>query len=160
NLVPGDTNAQPDVFVHDAAAGTTELISVGIGGAPANQACVCYGISADGNLVLFRSGATNLVPGKSTFDTDFFVRDRSLGQTSRVSVANDGSPANRSSDFGRLSADGNAVLFASEATNLVAGDTNQSTDLFVRDLLTQTTERVNVASDGTEANDGSDGFMA
>lgn len=73
-----------------------------------------------------------------------------------VSVASDGSQANDASDDPDISADGTTVAFWSEATNLVSGDTNAKDDVFVHDLATGTTERVSVASDGTQGTKGSD----
>lgn len=79
------------------------------------------------------------------------------GVTRRVSVATDGTQANADSQrHVAISADGRYVAFMSLATNLVPNDINGVRDIFVHDLLTQTTERVSVASDGTEANAASD----
>ena len=52
--------------------------------------------------------------------------------------------------FGATSADGRFVAFSSSATNLVPDDTNGVRDLFVRDRLTNTTERVNLKADGSQ----------
>src|SRR5437016_2271806 len=70
--------------------------------------------------------------------------------TGRVSVASDGSEGNAASSGAALSADGRFVAFHSAATNLVAGDTNGTNDVFVHDRQTGITERVSVASDGTQ----------
>ncbi|TMB49357.1 MAG: hypothetical protein E6J60_13120, partial [Deltaproteobacteria bacterium] len=91
-----------------------------------------------------------------------FVHDRQTGATERVSVASGGgTQGNRNSGgffaFPALSADGRLVAFQSDATNLVAGDTNGATDVFVHDRQTGTTERVSVASGGTQGNDSSAG---
>lgn len=84
-----------------------------------------------------------------------FVHDR-RGVTSRASVANDDSQPDRN-DFHvpDISADGRYVVFPSGASNLVFGDSNGFTDVFVRDRKAGTTERVSVASDGTQANGAS-----
>jgi Tol biopolymer transport system component len=81
------------------------------------------------------------------------VHDRQSGQTSRVSVASDGSQANDDSFNAMLSADGRYVAFSSEATNLVAGDTNAAEDIFIHDRQTGQTSRVSVATGGVQAND-------
>ena len=72
--------------------------------------------------------------------------------TEQVSVATGGAEANGASDTAAISADGRFVAFESAATNLVGGDTNAAEDIFVHDRQTGTTERVSVATGGTEAN--------
>ncbi len=74
------------------------------------------------------------------------------GSTTRVSTATDGSQGNGSSFVPAISADGRYVAFYSDASNLVAGDTNGARDVFVRDLQTGETTRVSVSSSGAEAN--------
>jgi hypothetical protein len=74
------------------------------------------------------------VPGDTNADIDIFVRDRQTAETTRVSVASDGTQANDLSVLPAISADGRAVAFASSATNLVAGDANQTGAVFIREL--------------------------
>src|SRR5436190_1064825 len=157
SLVAGDTNGATDVFVRDRLTGTTERVSVASGGTQSNAASLGSALSADGRLVAFQSDATNLVVGDTNGATDVFVRDRQTGMTARVSVASDGTQANNVSTYPALSADGRFVAFQSAATNLVAGDTNGATDVFVRDRQTGTTERASVASGGTQGNGSSAG---
>ena len=83
---------------------------------------------------------------------DVFVRDRVAGQTILVSVTPSGKAGNASSFAASISADGRYVAFLSDASNLIPGDTNHVRDVFVRDLVAGTTERVTVASDGTPQN--------
>src|SRR3989441_6808558 len=149
SLVAGDTNGATDVFVRDRQTGTTERVSVASGGTQSNAASLGSALSADGRLVAFQSDATNLAPGDTNGATDVFVRDRQTGMTERVSVASDGTQANNISSYPALSADGRFVAFQSDATNLVAGDTNGATDVFVHDRQTGTTEPSSVASGGT-----------
>ena len=156
NLVAGDTNSATDVFVHDRQTGTTERVSVASDGAESNAACLGSALSADGRFVAFQSDATDLVASDTNGTTDVFVHDRQTGMTERVSVASDGTQANNASSYPALSADGRFVAFQSDATNLVAGDTNGATDVFVHDRQTGTTERVSVASGGSQGN----GFSA
>jgi Tol biopolymer transport system component len=156
NLVPGDTNAAPDVFVHDRQTGHTSRVSVASDGTQGNAGSVGHSISADGRYVAFASGASNLVPGDTNNYTDVFVHDRQTGQTSRVSVASDGTQGNRYSSRPSISADGRYVAFISEASNLVPGDTNAAIDIFIHDRQTGQTTRVSVASDGTQGNNHSD----
>src|SRR4051812_2313770 len=157
NLVPGDTNGLDDVFVRDRQAGTTELVSVGAGGAPANGSSGDFGrvaISADGRFVAFDLSASNLVPGDKNGRYDLFVRDRQTGTTVRASVRSDGSEANGASGVSALSRTGRFVAFVSDSTNLVPGDTNAADDVFVHDLKTGKTTRVSVASGGAQAAEG------
>jgi Tol biopolymer transport system component len=94
-------------------------------------------ISADGRFIAFQSAATDLVPGDTNGLVDVFVHDRLTGQTTRVSVASDGTQATGgNSVFPVLSADGRFVAFDSTATNLVPSDTNGFSDVFVHDRLT------------------------
>src|SRR5690242_11634512 len=70
----------------------------------------------------------------------------------RISVATSGTQANGPSSFGNVSANGRFVVFSSDATNLVPGDTNGKTDVFRRDLTTGETIRISVNDDGVQAN--------
>ena len=137
------------------AEGTTELVSLASDGSQADDYSWAACISADGRTVAFTSAARNLVPGDSNEDWDVFVHDRQTGETSRVSVASDGSQGNEMSLGAALSADGRIVAFGSEATNLVLTDTNEVEDVFVHDRQTGETTRVSVASDGSQANGSS-----
>ncbi|MEV5964354.1 hypothetical protein AB0L70_21465 [Kribbella sp. NPDC051952] len=149
NLVPGDTNGQRDVFVRDLVRGQTTRVSVGDGGVQGDGESRQGSISADGRYVAFNSVASTLVPGDTNGEWDVFVRDLKAGRTTRVSVGRSGQ-ADLSSIGPEISADGSHVAFTSAATNLVAGDTNDTQDVFVRDLRTRRTERVSVASDGSQ----------
>jgi len=152
NLVAGDTNGVADLFVHDRQLGTTERVSVDSAGAQADSASYAPSISADGRFVAFWSDASNLVAGDTNAFFDIFVRDLQTGTTERVSVDSAGSEANSESAEPSLSADGRFVAFVSDASNLVAGDTNLAIDIFVRDRLLGTTERVSVDSAGAQGN--------
>jgi len=143
NLVPNDTNntcfTAPlcmDVFLHDLVTGTTERVSVGKGGVEALGGDSEIGdgrvISADGRYVAFYSSADNLGPDEDESVWDVFVRDRKLGITERVSASADGTKGNDKSLGATISADGHLVAFWSDATNLVPGDTNGRSDIFVR----------------------------
>ena len=112
-------------------------------------------ISADGRYVAFSSMASNLVTGDTNGDTDVFVHDRSTGDTTRVSVDSSATQGNDHSHEPSISADGRYVAFSSMASNLVTGDTNGATDIFVHDRTTGTTTRVSVDSSATQGNDHS-----
>src|SRR5438477_1766666 len=157
NLVAGDTNGTTDVFVHDRQTDMTARVSVASDGTQANDASSYPALSADGRLVAFQSAATNLVADDTNGATDVFVHDRQTGTTERVSVASGRSQGNGSNAGPVLSADGRFVAFHGTASNLVGGDTNGATDVFVHDRQTGTTERVSVASGGTQGNDSSAG---
>ena len=171
NLVAGDINVAPDIFVRDTCIGTTGCtpstirVSVADDGTQGNSVSTDPSISGDGRFVSFRSGASNLVAGDTNGLQDIFVRDTCIGatgctpSTACVSVATDGTEGNSDSSFPSISANGRFVTFASSASNLVAGDTNATADIFVRDTCfgatgcTPSTIRVSVASDGAQANE-------
>jgi Tol biopolymer transport system component len=133
DLVAGDTNGWEDVFVRDRATGATELVSKSSGGQQGNHQSFFAIPSADGKRVAFQSLADNLVGGdRSNHMSQDFVRDRATGKTIRVSTPDGGGQADSHSDRVVISADGRTVAFESFATNLVAGDTNYKTDVFVR----------------------------
>lgn len=157
NLVAADGNGASDVFVRDRVAGTTERASIATGGAEAHGESVTPSISADGRYATFTSLASDLVPGDDNNDRDVFVRDLVAGTTELASVALDGTPGDRASGGlgagpARITPDGRYVVFGSFATDLVAGDANNFDDVFVRDRMAGTTDRVSVATGGAEGN--------
>ncbi|MGK7921220.1 MAG: lectin like domain-containing protein [Trichodesmium sp.] len=163
NLVSGDTNSLMDVFVHDTLTGSTTRVSVATDGTQGNDRGYWSSISGDGNHVLFMSYSSNLVSGDTNGNQDFyegndvFVRNIKTGTTTRVSVGSNGTQANSGSIPVDISRDGRYVVFQSEASNLVSGDTNGVDDVFLRDTLTGTTTRVSVAQNGTQGNGNSEG---
>jgi Tol biopolymer transport system component len=122
NLVPGDTNWQNDVFVHDRDTGVTERVSVDSFGNQMGRGGVIPSISADGRYVAYSSHS-------------IYVYDRQTGIRELASVDSFGNPAH--TPFGMknssISGDGRYVAFESKASNLVPGDTNGRHDIFVRD---------------------------
>jgi uncharacterized repeat protein (TIGR01451 family) len=143
--------------------GGTEWVSVSSNGSGANHQSDMPAISADGRFVAFVSLADNLVPGDTNGFADTFVHDRLTDVTQRVSVSNRGRQGNADSGligvaaYPAISADGRFVAFVSQADNLVSGDRNVNADVFVRDRLLNTTERVSVNSAGEEADSGGEG---
>jgi Tol biopolymer transport system component len=133
NLVSGDTNGTEDIFVHDRQTGQTSRVSIASDGAQGNSDSRRPSISADGRHVAFDSRASNLVAGDINGTWDVFVHDRQTGQTSRVSVASDGTQGNSHSGGPSISADGRTVAFESWASTLVPGDTNNTSDIFVHE---------------------------
>src|SRR5262249_49151924 len=135
NLVLGDTNGTRDVFLFDGAMGRTERVSVSATGEEANRGGQNGVISDDGRYVAFSSGSTNLIPGDS-HGGDILLRDRLLGPTEGVGVRTGGSTTTTGySDMPPISADGRYVVFRSLASDLVPGDTNGYTDVFLHDRL-------------------------
>jgi Tol biopolymer transport system component len=157
NLASGDSNDLGDVFVKDRQAGTTSRVSAGSGGSQGNGESYEPAISADGRHVAFTSDGFNLVANDTNQVSDVFVRDMTTGVTQRVSLAADGSQVNGASNGAAISSDGRFVAFHSNATNLVAGDTNKQGDIFLRDMQAGTTERVSVSAAGVESDGSSEG---
>jgi outer membrane protein assembly factor BamB/Tol biopolymer transport system component len=155
NLVAGDTNGRIDVFVFDRDLGRMERVSVAAAGGGPNGDSVSASISADGRSVVFDSYASDLVAGDANDARDVFVFDRESGETQRVSVSSGGAGGNRLSARGRISGDGRRVAFESDASNLVAGDTNGARDVFVFDRETRRTERVSRGASGAQGNGSS-----
>jgi len=176
NLVPDDTNETGDSFVHDTCFGapagctpSTVRVSMANDGSQGNDASWVGSISANGRFVAFDSRATNLVTGY-TGAGDVFVRDTCAGapasctpSTTLVSVAS-GSQGNQGAGGGTpvISANGRFVSFGSYSSNLVAGDTNDNGDVFIRDTCigaptgcTPFTTLVSVGIDGSQGNNDS-----
>ncbi len=136
------------IYVHDRQTKRTTLVSKGPDGAPPNDTVFGALVSADGRFVAYTSEATNLVPNDTNTGYDAFLYDRESGQTTRVSVASDGSQAQPppgqflGSSATGISADGRYIVLDSNASNLVPGDTNARNDVFIHDRLTPTTTMV------------------
>ncbi|SCF21217.1 WD40-like Beta Propeller Repeat [Micromonospora echinospora] len=153
NLVPDDANGDlTDVLVWDRTTGSTRRISVSTGGDQGNDDSFTSALSADGRYVSYASDASNLAPGDTNNATDVFVWNRITGTTRRVSVSTTGNQGDGFSRSPAISADGRYVTYQSLATNLVPDDTNDVTDIFVRDRITGTTRRVSVSTTGDQAN--------
>lgn len=175
NLVTGDTNATSqggggrDIFIHDRNNSTTERVSVNSAGEqgfcnvlPAGGVeCNSFSgsISADGRYVAFSSYAQNLASGVNTF-SNVYVRDRQSGTTTRISVGTQANGnTNGDSLAAAISADGNFVVFQSQASDLVttngAADTNGVSDIFVWSKATGNITRVSTGDTGNIANGAS-----
>ncbi len=138
-----------------AAAATgpsTTRVSVDSFGKQADGGSGYPAVSADGRYVAFASAAKNLVAGDTNGAVDIFVHDRRSRATTRVSLSSTGAQATGGhSSAPAISADGRYVVFESQATNLVDGDTNGSWDVFVHDRETRQTVRADVSSTGEQA---------
>ena len=148
-----DTNGSADVFVW--RRGRISRVSVSSGGEVARGWSNDPALSADGRVVAFRSKASNLVRGDTNAVEDVFVRDMERHRTTRVSVSSSGAQADKPSAQPSLSEDGRYVVFTSDATNLVTGDTNHVTDVFVHDRVKGDTVRVSVGDAGKQADGAS-----
>jgi uncharacterized repeat protein (TIGR01451 family) len=157
NLVKGDTNLSSDIFVRDRVNRTTERVSVATSGRQGDRDSGLLNgmggpsISADGRYVAFDSEATTFDKRDTNGTADVFVRDRVTGTTTRVSVASNGTEANRGGTEPDISADGRYVAYVSFSDNLVP-DGNFTADIFVHDRQTRVTERISQAPDGSDAN--------
>jgi uncharacterized repeat protein (TIGR01451 family) len=145
-----------------ASHGVTAPVSVNSAGVVGDSESNFADMTPDGRFVSFASFASNLVPGDTNGFGDVFVRDRRTGMTELVSLGLKGAQGDGDSNMlgigtnTAISDDGRFVAFKSEATNLVRGDRNGVTDVFVHDRLVGTTERISVDSDGRQAAGGGD----
>ncbi|MBK7642431.1 MAG: PD40 domain-containing protein [Planctomycetes bacterium] len=154
NLVAGSFQSSTQIFLRDMQTGTVECISLAAPGVGGSASSAHPSLSADGRFVAFSSVAADLIAGDTNGVLDCFVRDRLLGTTDVVSASLGGSSGNGACGLAQISTDGRFVAFDSDASDLVAGDTNMNRDVFVRDLAAGTTERVTLDSSGAET----DGF--
>ncbi len=161
NLVDGDRNGQPDVFLHDILEGETIRLSVSSREVEGNGPSGAPAISADGRVVSFTSAASNLAAGDTNRVGDVFIRRVPPGRTARVSVSSGrqrqqnkavAAPFIQISD---ISADGRYVVFDSDATNLVRRDANRRTDVFRHDRVTRRTELVSASTTNRQGNNDS-----
>ena len=143
NIAPDENGSVHDVFTVDRLTGERLLVSRAPGGEPANGPSVDPALAGPRRRVVFTSLASNLVAGDTNNAADIFARD-GAGHIFRISVAHDGQEANGHSFQPDISADGRFVVFTSQATNLVANDTNGAEDVFIRDLVAGTTRRVSL----------------
>lgn len=150
NLVLEDTNGQEDAFVHDRQTGETERVSVSSSGDGLEGSSTTPKISASGRYVVF-----SLFPEDGNGHPDVYIRDRERGLTELVSVSSAEHRGNASSGGDGVSDDGRFVVFSSEASNLVPGDTNRLSDVFLRDRSKGTTVRISLSSSEVQANGNS-----
>ena len=155
NLAAADTNRQRDVFVRDRGDQKTRRVSIAQGGRRINGESRNPAISATGRYIAFESEASHLVSGDTNGTIDAFVRDRVAHLTRKVSIGPRGRQANRDCLIAAISADGRFVTFFSRASNLVAADTNDDYDVFIRSRPGHVTRRMSVGPGGRQGNQGS-----
>jgi Tol biopolymer transport system component len=156
NLVDGDTNNFQDVFLRDLLLGETTRVSVASDGAQGYFESGFPKISSDGRFIVFVSMSPNLVDGDANGYEDIFLHELSTGETTRVSIASNGTQANGRSYYPSISANGRFVAFQSTASNLVEVDENGVEDIFVHDVLTGETTCVSRSGTGIQGNQWSD----
>ncbi|MCA1841983.1 MAG: hypothetical protein LC792_02085 [Actinobacteria bacterium] len=170
NLVPNDTNGKYDAFLFDRQTHTMSLVSTGYQGAPANGSSRRPVVSRDGTSVVFESEASNLIAPESCTGVpilgrtctggdknnadDVFVYDIAGKTVSLVSADANGASAAGASNRPSLSINGRRIVFQSEASNLVSGDTNGKVDIFMRDMSSGTNTIVSSGPEG-QANNSS-----
>jgi Tol biopolymer transport system component len=156
NLVPGLAPTNVNVYVRDLKTGVVKMVSVAPDGSAGDLDSLDVTVSGNGRRVAFTSAAGNLVDSDGHLGWDVFVRDMKKGVTTMVSRGLEGAAADADSRQATISRSGKWLAFTSDATNLVADDTNGLTDIFRMKLKTRMVDRVSVSSDGTEANGNSD----
>lgn len=155
NLVNGDTNGVTDVFLYDRTDDTIERISVDSNEMEADDRSSNPFISPNGMYVVFQSAATDLTASDSNGRSDIFLRDIAGGTTVIISISSDDEEANGDSRFPTIDNSGDLVVFDSTASNLVDGDDNGASDVFLRTISAGTTEILSTDDNGEEGDDGS-----
>jgi hypothetical protein len=156
NLVTGDTNGSTDVFIRDLVNNTTQVCTVSSTGVLADFGGEQGFVSGDGNKVIFLSSSSNMIPSDTSRAWNIYMWHSNTLTTERVSLTSTGGFINAAPRNATCSVDGRFVTFQSSATNVVPGDTNGVGDIFVRDRQLATTERVSVATGGTQSNNVSE----
>ena len=151
NLVAGDVANTTDIFVRDTLTGVTECVSTLPNGIPAGSSSE-PSLSADGRMVAFFSNANGIVAGDTNGSINLFVRDRQTGVIRLVDRTLAGTPASGASQRPAISGDGRFVVFTSSNNQLVAGDTNGTTDVFCADLSSNSIERISLSTAGIAGN--------
>jgi hypothetical protein len=149
SVIHAQSGPPPLTPFHGLIDHVSQTMSGGVPGG--NSDSGVHAISGDGRYVVFSSGAWDLVPNDYNGTDDIFLRDRSAGTTTRVNVADvTGAEADGISQLAAISTNGRHIAFASGASNLVPGDTNNHWDVFVRDLDANRTVRVSLSSSGEQ----------
>ncbi len=162
NLVPGDSNDKEDVFLYRISTNTM-LRAVNSKNEQLNGKSIYPDINEDGTMVVFSSDATNAVdglagekPGRQVYL--WSLSKRGTGSIQLVSQNTDGDPGDGSSQNPSIDKSGNRIVFDSHATNLVAGDTNGLSDIFLfeksenPESSPHTLQRINLNYDFKETN--------
>jgi len=156
DALAADSNGWWDVVRQDRWSGVNTVVSLGAGGVASNGDVSFAALSANGRYLYTSTWADNLGPIDGNGTDDVYLRDLQTGAVTRVSIGLGGQDSDAGSYAGEVSDDGRFVVFASEASNLVAGDTNGSYDVFLRDLTLGSTVRINLQPGGAESPLGAD----
>ena len=174
NLVVGDTNVRGDIFVRDTCFGATGCtpstirVSVADDGGELDSGSTYATITADGRFVSFSTWADGVTADDTDGVPGIFQRDTCVGASGCTPSTTLIGPSSKEDNviyFFRpeMSADGRYVVFMSDYASIVAGDTNNATDVFVRDtcrgiaLCIPETVRISINSSGVEGDAGSGG---
>ena len=152
NLVTNDTNGVLDVFMLDRQTGITKRISQSTTGGNGNGLSAKARVSLNGEVIVFHSEASNLVPNDTNGVMDVFVYTIATGDIERISVNSSGTQGNGLSREPSVCGNGRFVTFTSEATNLHTGDNNNQRDIFLRDLWLDETYLITKNDSGTIGN--------
>jgi len=152
----GTHSSSIDVVVKDIASGSFSIVSTSAGGTEGNGISFAPQFSADGKSIVFSSSSSNLVDGDTNNQADIFVKDLVHGTITRINTAAEGAQADDYSALPSFSPDGKSVVFVSNADNLVAGDINQRSDVFVKNLATGAVTLVSSSASGSIADGNSD----
>jgi Tol biopolymer transport system component len=147
--ISGDPDASSDSFLRDRVLGTTEVVSIANNGTASNQPCQFPSVSDNGRYVAFQTAATGMSPSADApGELDAFVRDRTTATTKLVDLTDGDQPPTGGGGVPQISADGSKVLFSSDSPDIVSGDGNGTSDIFLRDLSANTTVRTSVKTLG------------
>jgi len=143
------------IFVHDLTEGTTTCVSVRTNGDEGNGDSFDPSISADGRVVVFQSTAINLATRCDNGNSHIYMHNLVTGETSCISVNNDGKQSNGNSALARVSGDGRFVVFQSDPTNFTARCSNGFNHIFVRDTVEERTTCASIDNRGNQGNNDS-----
>lgn len=147
-------------YLRDLLANSLSIIDLRSDNGQPSEWCQDASIDLSGQRVAFQARASNLVPGDTNGWSDIFVRNLAGGAPVRVNLGPGGVEANAESRQVRISGDGSQVLFASEASNLVASDSNALLDIFMAPAAGGAVTRINVGTGGVQANGATDSVAA
>ena len=129
----------------------TTRISQSFDGSDVDGSSGSPAMSANGRFIAFASHASNLIPGDTNTISDIFVSDRQQGEISTASIAVDGTIGNGASYQPAISADGRFIAFASLASNFANDDANGMPDIYLRDQVKGSIERVSLDMDSSKS---------
>ena len=144
DLVKGDTNESSDIFLRSMTELPVERVSVSTSGAQSNGHSYWPSISGDGKRLAFQSYASNLVPNDTNEKADIFLRDRTAGTTTRISLTPTGEQTSASCKEPAISGDGTHIAFSCFGD--LTGDPQDSfDDVYLADLEKGTKSRISAS---------------